>query len=104
MENTQTLLNIILSLITVYLAIKNFVLTSKKDTQRESQELTEIRVQLQQVMSILHDVQKDMRANIADFRALSERIAIIETNLKTAFIRIDELKGKKDEQPGKTNC
>jgi len=94
--DTQTLLNIVLSIVTVYLAIRNFIVASKKDTQRESQELTEIRVQLQQVMGLLHDVQKDIRTSTADFRALSERVAIIETNLKTAFMRIDELKKVKE--------
>ena len=91
MDN-QTFLNIILSLITVYLAIRNFVLSSKKDTQRESQEMTEIKVQLSQVMGLLRDLQKDVRTSTADFRALSERVAIIDTKLAAAFTRIDEIK------------
>lgn len=91
MDN-QTILNIILSLITVYLAIKNFSLTSRKDVQRESEEMTEIRVQLSQVMGMLRDVQKDIRTSTADFRALSERVAIIDTKVAAAFTRIDEIK------------
>ena len=80
MDN-QTFLNIALSLITVYLAIKNLVFTFKKNTQMESQELTEIRVQLTQVMGLLRDLQKDVRTSTADFRALSDRVLIIETKL-----------------------
>ena len=80
MDN-QTFLNIILSLVTVYLAIRNFFFTFKKNTQVESQELTEIRVQLTQVMGLLRDLQRDVRTSTADFRALSDRVLVIETRL-----------------------
>lgn len=90
--STQTILNIILSAATVYLAIRNFALTTKKENQRESQEMTEIRVQLDQVMGMLRDMQKDFRTSTADFRALSERVIKLETKLEAAFTRIDELK------------
>lgn len=91
MDN-QTFLNIALSLITVYLAIRNLVFTFKKNTQMESQELTEIRVQLSQVMGLLRDLQKDVRTSTADFRALSDRVLIIETKLG-----FNEQKLKEDE-------
>ncbi|MBQ4512237.1 MAG: hypothetical protein II969_04540 [Anaerolineaceae bacterium] len=90
--NLQTFLNIILGILTVWLAYRNFVSVSKKDTQRESEEMTEIRVQLTQVMAMLRDLQKDVRTSTADFRALSERVVILETKLDAAFQRIDELK------------
>ena len=88
----QTVLNVVLSCITVYLALRNFALVSKKDTQRESQEMTEIKVQLSQLMGMMRDIQKDVRTSTADFRALSERVAIIDTKLAAAFTRIDEMK------------
>ena len=88
----QTWLNIILGILTVWLAYRNFTLSSRKDVQRESQEMTEIRVQLTQVMEMLRDLQKDVRSSNADFRDLSKQVAIIEANLNTAFKRIDELK------------
>ena len=94
----QTFLNIILSVITVYLAIRNFVVTSKKDTQRESQELTEIRVQLTQVMGLLRDLQKDVRTSTADFRALSDRVLILETKLSSI---IENIPKAKDDENGK---
>ena len=97
--DTQTLLNIILSIVTVYLAIRNFLTSTRKDAQRESQEMTEIRVQLQQVMSLLRDLQNDVRTSTADFRLLSERVAIIETNLQTAFLQIKEMKKVKTDEP-----
>ena len=95
MDN-QTILNIILSVITAYLAIKNFLLSSRKDVQRESQEMTEIRVQLTQVMGLLRDLQRDVRTSTADFRALSDRVLLIEERLSTAMETIEKMKEDKN--------
>ena len=92
--STQSILNIVLTVATVYLAYRNWSLTIKKEDQRESQEMTEIRVQLNQVMSLLHDVQKDIRESTADFRALSDRVLKIEMKLDAAYAQINELKEK----------
>ena len=96
MENVdiQTALNVILGILTLILGYKNFQMSQMKDTQRESQEMTEIRVQLTQVMSMLSDLQKDVRTSTADFRQLSERVVKIETKLETAFAKIEELREK----------
>ena len=88
--STQTVLNIILSVVTVYLGIRNFALTQKKDTQRESAEMTEIRVQYKQVMDLLRDLQKDMK-NVS---VLSERVVVIETRLAEIFGRLEKLEDK----------
>lgn len=87
--STQTVLNIILSAVTVYLGIRNFALTQKKETQQESQEMTEIRVQYSQVVDMLHDLQKEMK-NVS---VLSERVVVIETNLAEIYRRIEKLEG-----------
>jgi peptidoglycan hydrolase CwlO-like protein len=98
----QTTLNIVLGLLTLWLAYRNFVSSSKKDVMRESQEMTEIKVQLNQVMGMLRDMQKDIRTNNTDYRALSERVVKLETMLETAFQQIKELKeqinGKHENQ------
>lgn len=86
MDN-QTILNILLSIVTVYLAIKNYLNVNRKDTMRESQEMTTIKVQLDQVMGMLRDVQKDMK-NVS---ILSERVVAIETRLTEIYNRIDKL-------------
>lgn len=88
----QTTLNIVLGLLTLWLAYRNFVSSSKKDVMRESQEMTEIKVQLNQVMGMLQDVQKDIRTNNVDYRALSERVVKLETKLEAALQQIKELK------------
>ena len=94
--DTQTVLNIILSIITVYLAARNFILTSRKDVQRESQEMAEIHAQLTQVMGLLRDLQRDVRTSTADFRALSDRVLIVETKLASLKETITKMKEEKD--------
>lgn len=86
MDN-QTILNILLSIATVYLAIKNYLNNSRKESMHESQEMTTIKVQLDQVMGMLRDVQKDMK-NVS---ILSERVVKIETRLTEIYNRIDKL-------------
>lgn len=94
--DTQTLLNILLSITTVYLALRNFLLTSKKDAQRESEEMTKVQVQLTQVMSLLKDLQRDVRTSTADFRELSDRVLILETRLDTALDELSKIKEGKN--------
>lgn len=84
----QTFLNIILALLAAYLGYRNLSMATKKENQRESQEMTEIRVQLNQVMGLLRDLQKDMKA----VGVLSERVVKIETKLELAFQQLDEIK------------
>ncbi len=93
--DTQTVLNIVLSAAMVILSIKNFSLSSKKDTQRESQEMTEIRVKLSQVMDLMRDLQKDVRTSTADFRALSDRVLIIEERLSATIESLEKMKEEK---------
>lgn len=98
MDN-QTILNIVLGIITAYLAIRNFLSSNKKDVMRESQEMTEIKVQLNQLMSMMHDMQKDIRTSTADFRALSERVVKLETKLEMLSENFESL--RKDVSNGK---
>lgn len=84
----RTFLDIILALLAAYLGYRNLSMATKKENQRESQEMTEIRVQLNQVMGLLRDLQKDMKA----VGVLSERVVKIETKLELAFQQLDEIK------------
>ena len=89
--SNQTILNILLSALSLYLAYRNYILTNKKEQQTETREMTEIRVQLDNVMGMLRDMQKDIRTSTADFRELTGRVIIIETKLAEAFERLKKL-------------
>ena len=86
----QTFLNILLAVIAAILGIKNYQMAQTKENRRESEEMTEIRVQYQQVMGMLRDLQKDMKS----VSILSERVVIIETRLTEVFTRLAKLEEK----------
>lgn len=89
--SNQTILNILLSALSLYLAYRNYILTNKKEQQTETREMTEIRVQLDNVMGMLRDMQKDLRDATADYRDLNSRVIVIETKLGEAFTRLGRL-------------
>ena len=84
----RTFLDVVLALLAAWLGYRNLSMATKKENQRESQEMTEIRVQLTNVMGMLRDLQKDMKS----VSVLSERVVKIETKLELAFQQLDEIK------------
>ena len=85
----QTALNIALAVLAAYLGVKNYQMANRREDRRESEEFTEIRVQYNQVMDTLRDLQKDMKS----VSILSERVVVIEPNLTEIYRRIEKLEG-----------
>ena len=86
----RTFLDILLAIIAALLGYKNWQMTQRREDRRESEELTEIRVQYSQVMTLLHDLQKEMK-NVSQ---LTERVIKIETNLDEIYRRIEKMEAK----------
>ena len=89
----QTYLNIGLAILAGILGYKNWQMAQRREDRRESEEFTEIRVQYNQVMDMLHDLQKDMRS----VSVISERVVVIETNVAEIYRRIEKREGKYGE-------
>ena len=53
--------------------------------------MTEIRVQLDNVMGMLRDMQKDIRNSASDYRELTGRVIKIETRLDSAINRLTKI-------------
>lgn len=88
----QTMLNIALAVLAGVLGYKNWQMAQRREDRRESEEMTEIRVQYNQVMGMLRDLQKDMK----NVTILSERVVIIETKLTEIYARIQKLEEKNE--------
>lgn len=86
----RTFLDVLLAIVAGILGYKNWQMNQKREDRRESEELTEIRVQYNNVMGLLHDLQKEMR-NVS---VLSERVVVIETNMAEIYRRIEKLEAK----------
>lgn len=89
----RTFLDILLAILAAVLGYKNWQMAQKREDRRESEEFTEIRVQYNQVMDMLHDLQKDMKS----VSIISERVVVIETNVAEIYRRIEKLEGKYGE-------
>ena len=87
----QTFLTILLAVLSGYLGLKNYQMSQRKEDQRESIEMTKVQVQLNQVMGMLRDLQKDAQSTNADFRILLERVVVAEQKLGEAYNRIKKL-------------
>lgn len=83
----RTFLDILLAILAAFLGVKNWQMATRREDRRESEEFTEIRVQYNQVMDTLRDLQKDMKS----VSILSERVVVIETNLQELYRRIEKL-------------
>ena len=86
MDN-RTILEILLSIATVVLAVKNYLNGQRKDAISSSRDITEMQVQLNQITGMVRDIQKDMR----NVTILSERVVTIETKLTEIYNRIGKL-------------
>ena len=83
----RTFLEILLAVLAGVLAYKNWQMTQRREDRRESEEMTEIRVQYSQMKDMLHDLQKDMRT----LSALSEQVVVIKTNVAEIYRRLEKL-------------
>ena len=77
----------------------------KKDTQADDSKLEEVRtsilkanMKLDQICGTTVDIKSDIKSMQTDFNGLDKRVTLMENEIKTAWIRIDELKERvKDE-------
>lgn len=65
---------------------------NKIDTIKES--LIKANVKLDTLCATLNDTRNDLGKMNDNFNEVSERVSLLERDMKTAFMRIDELKAK----------
>lgn len=94
-----------ISLVSLLLCILTFVKNGKKDLRQSYQEqddkfskineaLLKVNIKLDQVCAVTNETRSDIKALNKDLTDLDKRISVIERDVQTAFIRIDELREK----------
>jgi septal ring factor EnvC (AmiA/AmiB activator) len=85
------------------LAISN-ARNMKKDTTEQSREREDIRegllkanMKLDQVCATTNETRADIKSLNNGMGALDKRVSIIERDVKTAFVRIDELRERQEK-------
>lgn len=106
--NAVSILGLIFSGVMLAVSITNMALTnarnSKKDTAEQSREREDIReglikanMKLDQVCATTNETRADIKSLNNGLGALDKRVSIIERDVKTAFMRIDELREKQEK-------
>lgn len=94
MEDWRTALEVILAITTIIFGWKAFRRGESGDIRDDTRETVTIQVQLSNMMSMLKDIQSEMKGNRLEMTELMRRVIVIEEQVKSAHRRIDEhLKG-----------
>lgn len=95
---TISFVSLIILIITFF---KNGNKEQKEDTKQEDTKFTDIEksllkanLKLDQLCTTTSETRTDIKSLNKDLNSLSGRVTIVERDLKTAFEKIDELKGK----------
>lgn len=94
-----------ISIIALLITVVSFVINRKKDLRTDYREedakfdgikesLLKANIKLDQVCATTTETRTDIKALNKDIVEMDKRIAIIERDVKTAFMRIDELRDK----------
>ena len=93
-----SLVSLIILIITFF---RNGSKERKEDTKQEDTKFTDIEksllkanLKLDQLCATTSETRTDIKSLNKDLNSLSGRVTVVERDLKTAFEKIDELKGK----------
>ena len=94
-----------ISIIALIITIVTFIINRKKDLKTEQKDessqfegiregLIKANIKLDQVCAVTNETRTDIKALNKDIVELDKRISVIERDVKTAFMRIDELRDR----------
>lgn len=93
---------LLVSLINFFIARKDNI---KKNTEEDERELASLRegifkanMKLDQVCATTNETRTDIKAINNSINEIDKRVIVVERDLKTAFIRIDELRECKEDK------
>lgn len=107
--NAVSIIGLCFSGIMMAVGVTTFVLSRKrdikKDTVEEEHELSSLRegilkanMKLDTVCATTNETRADIKALNTGLGALDKRVSVMERDLQTAFIRIDELRESKEDK------
>ena len=93
---------LIISIVSVFFAIffgaLNMRRNQKADDRREQSDMTTVIVKLENIQTDTSEIKNDIKSLKTDVRHNSEDIIRMDESLKSAWRRINELAGKKEER------
>ena len=101
--NAGTIISLCFSGVMMIIGVLTFILSqaraNRKQTEEDDRELASLRegilkanMKLDTVCSTTNETRADIKALNLDITGIDKRVTIVENNLNTAFMRIDELR------------
>lgn len=98
-----------ISIIALVITIVTFIINRKKDLKSEQKDessqfegiregLIKANIKLDQVCAVTNETRTDIKALNKDIMELDKRISVVERDVQTAFMRIDELRDAVKEE------
>lgn len=98
-----------ISIIALVITIVTFVINRKKDLKTEQKDessqfegiregLIKANIKLDQVCAVTNETRTDIKALNKDIVELDKRVSVVERDVQTAFMRIDELRDAVKEE------
>lgn len=90
--NSVSIVALCFSGVMMIFAVVTFVINSVKDAKKNAASFTEISFKLEQLVSTTNDIKDKVEKMNENLNDHSKDIAVLQRDLQTAFIRIDELR------------
>ena len=108
---TVTIISLIFSGVMLILSLINLFIArfrdTRKDTEEDERELASLRegilkanMKLDTVCATTNETRTDIKALNSSLGEVDKRVSIMERDLQTAFMRIDELREQKEDKHG----
>lgn len=113
--NPVSVIGLVFSGIMLLLSLANLVISrlrdTKKDTTEEQREMSSLKegilkanMKLDQVCATTNETRTDIKYLNNSLTALDKRVSVMERDLETAFLRIDELRNTKQDRRIEDEC
>ena len=90
--NPVSITALVVSGVMMVFGIVTFIVNSVKDAKKSAASFTEISFKLEQLVSMTNDIKDKVEKMNESLNNHSKDIAVLQRDLQTAFIRIDELR------------
>lgn len=86
-------LGIVLTILSLIVAVQGFQLNKSKSIKDDGKESAQVSAQLQYISKGVDDIRIDIKANEKQMQVLGERVTRVEESSKQAHKRLDKMNG-----------
>lgn len=107
--NTVSIISLCFSGVMMIIGVTSFIITQAKQSKKEietserqlnviREDILQVRMKLDEVGTVVTETKGDVKGLTVNLNEIDKRLTRVETNLETAFVRIDELRDNKQDK------